>query len=1075
MKFLYKIGLFACLLISTNAFSQKLPPVIEWQKSLGGSKLDKAYSVIRTLDKGYLVVGKSFSNDGNVTGHHGSTDSSDAWVIKLDKDGSIVWQRSYGGSRHDEFIHAIAIGNGDFICVGSTESKNGDVTGLHGSPADLWAVRIDRNGNIIWSKVYGGTDPDHAQVIRKAVDGGYVIAGDSESADGDLTNHFGYADIWLLKINDNGVLQWQKKYGNYTSQFTTSMIVTSDSCYVISGYQKYRGGQSCTSPVYSWYEEAYLKIDKQGNAIWENYPFFQCGNPGMSQFSAKLVEMPSKQLFYIGNRGNASTQNYPYWLFKRVYANGQATFYSLDYPFSNDEILPPDQFTQGPETAEILPDSSILICNTVIKSGARNGTLTRVNTKDTIGRLQFYYRQWYGVNSIEYFTGITVLNESEYVAAGINSSNNGNVWVVKFRGLNKITGHAFLDNNKNGIKDAAEPWFTEGLVQSNKPGFSKTSSLTNGYFSNEVDTGTYTTSVVFNKPYYASIPVSKQTSFTTYSNTDTIVFAVQPISGKKDYYTGLYAMTPARPGFNVRYGIQYGNAGTDTLNNGLVRIVKDSRLTFVSSVPAPSSITADTIIWNVNNLKPGEEGFINLLLKATTALSIGDTLVSTTFIDTTGDLIPSNNTSILRQIVTGSFDPNDKVENAGNYFTLQDISSGKVLTYTIRFQNTGTDTAFNVIVRDTLESKLDWNSIEMVAASHPFQLSIKDGRYATWTFENILLPDSNRNEPASHGYIVFGIKPKSTLSIGDTIKNSASIYFDFNLPVKTNTQLTVVKLAPPDQPVVTGIANNYCSNQGLQKGKISNLPAAGSGTTATVKLDGNSLIIAADSSFSFDVSSLSAGAHSIVITFSNSTATKTTTINFNTTAAVTPDVNVSANITTILNLATPVIVTATNAIGGGSTPLYSFAKDRSFSNILQAEGSNNTITINANTLTLGDNWIYVRMKTSATCYTSQTNIDSIKLVRDQTTGIIDTDFPNSIIGIYPNPFNKKISVDGLSVAKTYTIMLHSLQGQMLYKKSYVNRSNIEVTNFNETAGTYILSIYDEKKKRTLGTVKILKQ
>src|SRR6185436_13012980 len=113
------------------------------------------------------------------------------------------------------------------------------------------------------------------------------------------------------------------------------------------------------------------------------------------------------------------------------------------------------------------------------------------------------------------------------------------------------------------------------------------------------------------------------------------------------------------------------------------------------------------------------------------------------------------------------------------------------------FQNTGNDTAFNISVHDTLDSKLDWASIEMVTASHPYRLSITNGNQMNWKFDNILLVDSIHNEPKSHGYIVYRIKPKPTVQINDVIANSASIYFDFNSPVQTNTQLTTIKIAGP--------------------------------------------------------------------------------------------------------------------------------------------------------------------------------------------------------------------------------------------------------------------------------------
>src|ERR1044072_8916266 len=100
----------------------KMPGSLEWEKTFGGSKDEKAYSVISTVDHGFLVVGTSKSNDGQVSVHHGSTDSTDAWVVKLNSDGDMEWQKSFGGSNSDEFIHAVQAGDGDFICVGSTRS-----------------------------------------------------------------------------------------------------------------------------------------------------------------------------------------------------------------------------------------------------------------------------------------------------------------------------------------------------------------------------------------------------------------------------------------------------------------------------------------------------------------------------------------------------------------------------------------------------------------------------------------------------------------------------------------------------------------------------------------------------------------------------------------------------------------------------------------------------------------------------------------------------------------------------------------------------------------------------------------
>jgi len=147
---------------------------------------------------------------------------------------------------------------------------------------------------------------------------------------------------------------------------------------------------------------------------------------------------------------------------------------------------------------------------------------------------------------------------------------------------------------------------------------------------------------------------------------------------------------------------------------------------------------------------------------------------------------------LVKQFVQGSFDPNDKAENHGGGIAPAQIAAGEYLNYLIRFQNTGTDAAFNITIRDTLDAKLDWSTFEMVSASHPYQLQINNSNQMAWVFNNINLPYSAIDEPGSHGYIAYRIKPKSNPGIGAAIANRASIYFDFNLPVQTDFAMTIV-------------------------------------------------------------------------------------------------------------------------------------------------------------------------------------------------------------------------------------------------------------------------------------------
>jgi hypothetical protein len=220
---------------------------------------------------------------------------------------------------------------------------------------------------------------------------------------------------------------------------------------------------------------------------------------------------------------------------------------------------------------------------------------------------------------------------------------------------------------------------------------------------------------------------------------------------------------------------------------------------------------------------------------------------------------------------------------------------------------------------------------------------------------------------------------------------------------------------------------------------------------------------------------MSAGSHNVKVIYTNSTSSDSIIKTFTVTAAATPDVNVSANITNITSLANPVVVTASNAAGGGSSPVYTFASNRTFTTILQAEGSSNTLNINPSTLFVGDNWIYVRMKTSVTCYTNQTNIDSILLKRDAITGIIDVDDPGRVINIYPNPFNRQININGLNPTKQYEITIVDLNGKELLKKHIQNTTQFTLQLRDYPGGVYLLNIYDKRKQRLIGNVRTVKQ
>ena len=549
-----------------------------------------------------------------------------------------------------------------------------------------------------------------------------------------------------------------------------------------------------------------------------------------------------------------------------------------------------------------------------------------------------------------------------------------------------------------------------------------------------------------------------------------------PSGVKHDLAASITPLSIPRPGFDVSYAITVVNRGTAVANTPVIQLVKDPRLTVVSAVPAISASNQDIISWNVASLSPLDSIHIrlNMRIAAPPATAIGDTLVSELSVQyDTGDETPLDNVIVLSELVAGSYDPNDKTEFHAGLFPVNLLSTDK-LKYLIRFQNTGNDTAFNIVIRDTLNNAIDVSGFQMVAASHPYRYTIKNGNQIEWTFENILLVDSNRNEKASHGFVGFLVSPKSSLVVGDVITNKASIYFDYNLPVVTNTTSTQIVDLPAvlPKPVITGLKTTYCGNDQAQTIKISNISAAG-GATISVKLNGNLLNVDNTGSFLIDPTKLLSGNQNIEITFSKGGTLSKLNVSFTVTAPVKPVVKLTSNVAVVNNGTTALQFTATPVAGSGNAPVYNFSIHRDFSGILQNDSLSNTLNVASQILSVGDNWIYVRMKSGEQCVTSATAIDSVKIVRNAVTGIVDVDFPTSTITAYPNPFRSDITIKGLQASGSYTIQLLSASGSLVRTQDVQRKTSVTFYNLGVFKGKYFIRLYDKKKNRWIGSMPVI--
>ncbi|MGG5210711.1 T9SS type A sorting domain-containing protein [Chryseobacterium sp. MIQD13] len=211
--------------------SAQTAPAVEWQKSLGGNYTERVPDIHQTSDGGYVMAGSSNSINGDVTGNHGN---SDYWIVKLGSNGNIQWQKSLGGTAFDEAHSVRQTTDGGYIIAGTTESSNGDVTGYHGN-GDYWVVKLNALGILEWQKALGGSNSDIARSVRQTSDGGYIVAGTSTSTNGDISLNHGASDYWIIKLTPTGSIQWEKSFGGYGGDDANSIEQTIDGGYIVAG------------------------------------------------------------------------------------------------------------------------------------------------------------------------------------------------------------------------------------------------------------------------------------------------------------------------------------------------------------------------------------------------------------------------------------------------------------------------------------------------------------------------------------------------------------------------------------------------------------------------------------------------------------------------------------------------------------------------------------------------------------------------------------------------------------------------------------------------------------------------
>lgn len=229
---------------------------LQWRNYFGGANTDTCYDVIETND-GYILVGSSDSTDVDVKSNKGSYDY---WVVKIDKTGQLVWEKSFGGKEIETAYTIVKTLDNNFLLVGETRSSDQDVTNQNGA-ADVWLLKMNGNGEIIWQKNYGGTSFDAARAITKSNDGGFIVVGSSRSSDMQVDENKGQNDVWVFKINNTGKLLWQKTIGGSEIDFAYGVTQLQNGSIIITGESSSSNGDINQNKGFT--DTIIIKIDEE--------------------------------------------------------------------------------------------------------------------------------------------------------------------------------------------------------------------------------------------------------------------------------------------------------------------------------------------------------------------------------------------------------------------------------------------------------------------------------------------------------------------------------------------------------------------------------------------------------------------------------------------------------------------------------------------------------------------------------------------------------------------------------------------------------------------------------------------
>lgn len=1032
---------------------------IEWVKSFDLSSGTGAVTSSCIDNNGNIFVVGHFTNPTDFDPGPGTMNITptgyDGFVCKYDSSGNFLWAKSFDGGTTC-YCRAISVDAWNNIILTGRFQNNGDfdpgpgIVTLNASGTNTYVLKLNNNGGFIWAKSIDSPQTNSAFDLTNDSNGNIYVTGhfmgpiDFDPGPGVYTE-FGSDEIYILKLDSAGNFGWVTALG--TASYDQGQSVSSDNqgnIYVLGKAAIGSGddiliAKTNSSGVLIW--QKFLSPDNGDISVTDDGDIFITGrfnigadfDPGPSIVSVASVGGYDAFILSLDSASNFN------WV-KTIGASSDQEGVDIKVDNNGNSIIVGNffgtvDFNPGIATLSLTSQGFRDVFITKFDNGGNliwaksfGGQFTDNGKGISLSPYQELFVQGSFSDTVDFDPGIAINNLS-------SATGNGQFLLkLPFDSCDNLT--LVIDSAMN--VGCANLGYASAFTINAHPPYNyswNTIPVINDSIANISEEGFYSITV------YDDLGCNR---------TSSVIIDGPDTTSSFDLNANLIS-TEFRPGFHSYIWLDGLNENCIPVT-GQLKIVLDNLVSYNYASPLPDSINGDTLIWNFSSLTYDSVHITPQIDVSTMGSAvIGDSIhLQLNIVPTMGDVDPANNMKNYVLPIVNGYDPNDKNVYPQGVCNAGFVLNNQALTYSVRFQNTGNSNAINIYILDTIDSNLDINTVRILGNSHSMITEVLSNNVLKFKFDSIFLPDSNSNEPSSHGYVIFEVMPNSAIVSNSPIQNTSNIYFDFNPPVTTNTVNNVI---------VNTIPN---SNQSIVQTECNSILINGyvyDTTGIYVQYLDNHL--GCDSVLTINLTINDSSSNSISTTSCNSYTLNSSTYFSSGTYYQTLLNSEGCDSVITLNL------TITNVDNSFVQSGYTLTANQPFATYQWIDCNNSNLPISGETnqsFTASANGNYAVILNANGC------IDTSDCQTIFGFGLDNSQLINGI-SIIPNPTHSLINITSLVELVEARLTLTDINGQILMQKNQVNGKSVQMDLSVLSPGMYFIHLYMQGKE---GVIKVLK-